>query len=270
MVGAGGVLPSGEYFGRVLGRGGAAGFSATETFYRPGEDLPPHAHERAFFCLTLSGAYTERTGRFRETVYAPFTAVFHPAGEVHVTRMTSAGGRIFNVEIDPRLLSFAERDAGTPAQDLHGGELVWLLARLRRAASADPDGACETEALGFELLGAASRRPRPTRAAPAWLSRLVERLRDEPAARHSVVQLAAEAGVHPVHLARVFRQQRGETISSFVLRLRVQHAARLMARREPGLAGVATFAGFADQSHMTRAFRRLTGTTPSAFRRAGS
>ncbi|MFI5120429.1 MAG: hypothetical protein ACHQM4_08455 [Thermoanaerobaculia bacterium] len=50
-----------------------------------------------------------------------------------MTRMTPAGGRILNVEIDPGLLSLAGRDARSPAHDLHGGELVWLLARFRRA-----------------------------------------------------------------------------------------------------------------------------------------
>ena len=270
-VGAGGVLPSGQYFGRILGRGGAGGFSTTETFYRPGEDLPPHAHERAFFCLTLSGAYTERTSRFGETLYAPYSAVFHPAGEVHVTRMTPAGGRILNVEIDPRFVGLAGKGAGSPARDLHGGELVWLLARLQRAArAADPDEEGELESLGFDLLGAVEKTSRPSRVPPAWLHGVVERLREDPGPRPSVLALAAEAGVHPVHLARVFRHHRGETIASFVRRLRVQRAARLLSRKGQGLACVAALAGFADQSHMTRAFRRVALTTPSVFRGAGS
>jgi len=269
-VGAGGILSSGEYFGRILGRGGAAGFAATETSYEAGEDLPPHAHERAFCCLTLSGAYTERTCSSNETLYGPWTAVFHPAGELHVTRMTASGGRIFNVEIDLRLLRPERGGAPGPAQDLDGGALVWHLARLRRAArAADPDESCETESLGLELLDAVCRGPRENRAEPSWLARVVERLRDDAPARPSVSSLAAEAGVHPVHLARVFRRHRGETIASYVRRVRVQRAARLLAGRDPGsgnTASIAAAAGFADQSHMSRAFRRVAGTTPALVR----
>jgi AraC family transcriptional regulator len=273
-VGAGVALPSGAYFGRILRRGGAAGFAATETSYRAGEDLPPHAHERAFFCLTLSGAYTERTGSSKETLYAPFTAVFHPAGEAHVTRMTSAGGRIFNVEIDPALLDLAGGAAAPPSRDLHGGPLVWRLARLRRAShAADADQACEAESLALELLGAVCRAQDVGRAEPSWLLRIVERIRDDPAPRFSVAALALEAGVHPVHLARVFRRHHGETIASFARRVRVQRAAGLLAQRETHLGSIAVIAsasGFADQSHMTRAFRRVAGTTPAVLRQDAS
>lgn len=282
-VGAGGMLSSGAYFGRVLARGGASGFSATETSYRAGENLPPHAHERAFFCLTLSGAYAESTGSSAETVYAPFTAVFHPAGEVHVTRMTHAGGRVFNVEVDPALLGSTDGAAPAPVRDLDGGALVWLLARMRRVSlGLDPPGegrdrACEVESLGLELVGAVCSEPGSGRAEPPWLARVVARLRDEAATseegtRTSVAALAAEAGVHPVHLARVFRRHHRETIASYVRRVRVQRAARILSR--PGadggnaasLAAVASTLGFADQSHMTRAFRRVAGTTPAAVR----
>ena len=270
-IGAGGTLSSGEYFGRILGRGGAAGFTATETSYRAGEDLPPHAHERAFFCLTIAGAYTERTRSSREILYAPFTAVFHPAGEVHVTHMTPAGGRVFNVEIDPGLLGSRGAAAAVPARDLDGGALVWLLARLRRASrAADPDETCETESLGLELLGAVSRGPRDSRAEPPWLARIIERLRDDTRRRPSVSSLAAEAGVHPVHLARVFRRHHGETTASYARRVRVRRAAGLLAERNAGLADIARASGFADQSHMTRAFRRVAGTTPAMLRQDAS
>lgn len=273
-VTAGGTLSSGEYFGRILERGGAAGFTATETAYRAGEDLPPHAHERAFFCLTLSGGYVERTPSSKDTVYAPFTAVFHPAGEVHVTRMSPSGGRVFNVEIDPALLDLAGGAASPPARDLHGGGLVWRLARLRLLSrAADPDEACEAESLGLELLGLVSRMPCSPRAEPRWLARVVERLRDDAPTRPSVAWLAAEAGVHPVHLARVFRRCNGETIASYARRARVQRAARLLTRRGGALgsiAVIASLAGFADQSHMTRAFRRVAGTTPAVLRNSES
>ena len=187
--------------------------------------------------------------------------------------MTPAGGRILNVEIQPSLLGLAGDKAREPARDLDGGVLVWLLARLRRVSSAaDPDEACEAESLGFELLGAAFRGPGESRADPPWLARVVERLRDDVPERPSVSSLAAEAGVHPVHLARVFRRSRGETIASYVRRIRVQRAARLLAGRNQAfenIAAIAAGAGFADQSHMTRAFRRVTGTTPAMLRQSG-
>jgi AraC-like DNA-binding protein len=57
-------------------------------------------------------------------------------------------------------------------------------------------------------------------------------------------------------------------MGSYVRRLRLDWAARELVRSETSLAGVALEAGFADQSHFTRFFKRHTGLTPQAYRRA--
>jgi len=266
----GGVLPNGLYFGRVVSRDRLAGFTLTETVYRQGEDLPPHAHANAFFCLTLAGGYAETTPASRETAYAPFTAVFHPAGEEHVTRMGPAGGRILNVEIDAdRLQGLAElADPKAPVRDLGGGSIVWALDRFRRARGGPGDAALDAEALGAELLGETLRETRRDARPPAWLARLVERLHADGAVP-SLAELAAEAGVHPVHVARAFRRFRGTSPGAYRRRLRLQRACRLLEDRAGSLAEVAAMAGFADQSHLTRALKRVSGVTPGVFRRSG-
>ena len=56
-------------------------------------------------------------------------------------------------------------------------------------------------------------------------------------------------------------------MGTYVRRLRLNWAAAELARSDASLAQTALAAGFADQSHFTRAFRRYTGFTPSAYRR---
>ena len=72
---------------------------------------------------------------------------------------------------------------------------------------------------------------------------------------------------HPVHVARVFRAHHGTTIAGYVRHLRVAWAQEQL--RQPGrvAAEVALAAGFADQSHFIRAFRRVMGRPPSAWKR---
>ncbi len=80
--------------------------------------------------------------------------------------------------------------------------------------------------------------------------------------------LAAELGVHPAHLSRMFRRALGVTLSSYVLRRRVDLVcAALASDREASLARLAQETGFADQSHLCRSFLRVTGLTPGAWRR---
>jgi AraC family transcriptional regulator len=69
-----------------------------------------------------------------------------------------------------------------------------------------------------------------------------------------------------VHLSRVFRRCVGEGIIDYVHRLRVRAACEQMLAPEASLADLSFNNGFADQSHFTRSFRKITGMTPAAFR----
>ena len=75
-------------------------------------------------------------------------------------------------------------------------------------------------------------------------------------------ELANEAGVHPVHLSRVFRKFTGVGIGEYVHRLRIREACELRLDPEQSLADISCDLGFADESHFTRTFHGLTGTSP--------
>ena len=70
------------------------------------------------------------------------------------------------------------------------------------------------------------------------------------------------------HFALMFRQLTGYTPHQYLLLVRLNHARKLIAQRNPplALAEIAATTGFCDQAHLNRHFRRFFGTTPSAFR----
>jgi AraC family transcriptional regulator len=78
--------------------------------------------------------------------------------------------------------------------------------------------------------------------------------------------LAQSVGVHPVTLARAFRQAFGCTVGEYVRHLRIERAAHQLAGTELSLAEIALAAGFSDQSHFSNLFRHHTGLSPSKFR----
>jgi AraC family transcriptional regulator len=86
----------------------------------------------------------------------------------------------------------------------------------------------------------------------------------------SLDDLAGTVGLSRYHFARRFRQSTSTTPYEFILQQRVERAKTLLHRTNPPLHDIACICGFADQSHMTREFRKRVGVTPGRYRAGGS
>lgn len=107
------------------------------------------------------------------------------------------------------------------------------------------------------------RRPPPGRA----IARVHERLCDAMAENVSLDDLAGPAGLSPFQLLRGFARAYGLPPHAYLTQLRVRRAKTLILSGAP-LAEAAAAVGFADQSHLTRHFRRIVGVTPGRYRQA--
>ena len=83
----------------------------------------------------------------------------------------------------------------------------------------------------------------------------------------SLSTLAELVGLHPLYLIRAFRREFGLPPHAYVIQQRVQLAKRRIASGE-SLTLVALATGFADQSHLSRHFRRIVGVPPGLYARA--
>jgi AraC family transcriptional regulator len=104
------------------------------------------------------------------------------------------------------------------------------------------------------------------RTPPRWLRQVRDLLHEGFRQRLTLDGIAESVGVHPAHLARVFRQQQGCTVGDYVRRLRIEYACHCLRTSDTALATVALAAGFSDQSHFSRVFKRQTGLSPAVFR----
>ena len=119
-----------------------------------------------------------------------------------------------------------------------------------------------TERLRRHLESAATG---PREAAGADVARQLRDLLDE-RFREKVTlrQAAAEIHAHPAHLVRMFSREFGISPHQYLTGRRVDLARRLLLDGMPPGAAAAA-AGFFDQPHLNRTFRRLLGTTPGRF-----
>jgi len=85
---------------------------------------------------------------------------------------------------------------------------------------------------------------------------------------HRVDELAARACMSPRHFARCFRAETGTTPAQVVERLRVEAARAALEGGQPSVQRIAEDCGFGSTERMRRAFQRLLGRPPAAFRKA--
>lgn len=264
----------------TMGASGAATlaldeFAVTDAFFPPHVYLPPHVHERASFAIMLEGSF-DISITHHSYACAPHSAVTEPAEERHDNRLGAAGAHVVVVQPDAaavqrlgpcgRLFEEVHHVRDTPAR-----AAAWRIARELRA----PDGATPVavEGLVLEMLALSTRHGRNVDvvrriSAPPWLARARETLHDSFLNPPRIHDLAAAAGVHPDHLARAFRLRFGIPVGSYVRRLRLDWAAGRLETGTHTISAIALDAGFADQSHFTRAFKRHTGLTPRQYRQS--
>ena len=78
--------------------------------------------------------------------------------------------------------------------------------------------------------------------------------------------MAAAAGLSPMHFAAQFRAATGYRPHHYLLLCRMEHAKQLMNEKPRSMLDIALDVGFHTQAHFTTVFKRLTGKTPSQWR----
>jgi AraC-like DNA-binding protein len=146
------------------------------------------------------------------------------------------------------------------------------LSALHRALEPGGDVLEAESRLGFVLERLGQHLDRAVVAAPDVRDDvLADRVRELLDARLadglSLAEAAALFGVHPTHVVRAFSRRHGLPPHRYLTGRRIDLARRLLLAGMPA-AEVATAAGFADQSHLTRNFRRMLATTPVAYARS--
>jgi AraC-like DNA-binding protein len=164
-----------------------------------------------------------------------------------------------------------------PAVD--GAELVPLLDRmLQTAETATPGQALLQQADLLRILGLlldriymaggtslSSAELRPV--TDHRIQSVIEYIARHPAQCPTLPQLAELAGVSESHVRRLFVRETGLAPLSFVQRLKMNHAKRLLRETGERISDIAYQLGFEDANYFARIFKKLSGYAPADFRR---
>jgi AraC-type DNA-binding domain-containing proteins len=228
---------------------------------------PAHTHDAWTVLLIDDGAVRYDLDRV-ERLAAPGAVTLLPPHVPHDGR-SAVEGRAFRKRVlylDGAWLPPEVADAAARAPVLADPRALAIVTGIHAALREPGDAAAVVEgvlALGETArahLHTAAPTPRDRPLARRLRSLLDERLRES----FTIVEAAELLGAHPAHLVRVFSQEYGIPPHRYVVGRRVDLARRLLLDGSPP-AEAAVAAGFYDQAHLARHFRRVLGTTPGTF-----
>jgi len=261
------VFAGGQFLGDCCARRCLPAFNLAHMVPTVHQDaVSEHSHAEAHYVLFLHGRYVS-SAHGAPRLASRSMLIYNPPGVVHrdCFEGDGAGGRFLTISlpaaatVDLTLPNYAlVLDDQALASAFHIADLV----------QRDVDGSLQLESLCTELLTqTAQALDSSLDLAPHWLRRAQELLRDDCGRDLSLAEVARVAGVHPVHLTRVFRRHLHCTPGEYLRRCRLDKASALLAAGAVSLSEVAHICGYFDQAHFSHAFRRAYGLPPSAYRR---
>jgi AraC family transcriptional regulator len=103
--------------------------------------------------------------------------------------------------------------------------------------------------------------------APTVLRRAIERLRSDSDADVSLAALASDAGLSRFHFCRAFKESTGLSPHAWLRQHQLEQAMNMLRDTDDSIVSIAAALGYSSQTAFAAAFRKLTGETPSDWRR---
>jgi AraC-like DNA-binding protein len=240
-------------------------YELSESLYPAGARLKFGGRLEAYFCFLLDGSISEGA-----VTYTSGKVIFFPNVGAHTVTIVQPC-RCLIVRVGSRMLGRANMNPSGcfDVTSLGNWEATWMAWRLYSAfLKGAPGRELRIEAIILQLLALAARSGKEKRTGheSLWLRRVRDLIDGQYLNEYRLSELASIAGVHRVHLVREFRKRYGTTIGEHVRKLRMDYAYQLLGQTKLPLREVAAACRFADQSHFTKQFKRLSGLTPAEYR----
>ena len=220
-------------------------------------------------------------GGWKASSTAPMSLRFFPARMPYATRWRGTVDAIA-VEITPEFVAAIrgpDEMKGTEFHHWSSGENALLaqtvIALANDARAGSPAGRLYGECLGVaivaELLRQCSTAPKPQARVPRGLppkrlDGVLDYIRSHLEGDLSLLKLAGVAETGIDGFVRLFKQSTGFSPHQYVLRRRIERAQALLGDPALSLTEIGFRSGFADHSHFSRMFHRLTGVPPRTYR----
>lgn len=262
-------LKSGAYFGQFLEQKEVNGLLLIEKKHDTGSNIGWHCHENLYLSMVLQGGWEELTNN-QLRICKNNHVVVRPAEEPHATKFHHNQLNIaFNIEIPARWFNHygnQQLPVITQSLEFEQGEVPNLTRKIyKEFKKNDPFADLAIQGLTLEICVAIARKGVESKT-PAWLKRVKAFLDDCFLQALSLETLAKEVEVHPAYLSRTFHHHFGCTITDYYRSKKIEWACNHLIINRKSITEIALEAGYYDQSHFNKAFRKQMQMTPEQYR----
>jgi AraC family transcriptional regulator len=265
------VLPAGQHYGIVGQTWSCEAFTISKVRYRAGSRTPLHANEQALLVFVEVGDYLKKVGT-KNLSCDKGSILFIPAEQPQADAFGPSETSCLLVDCSaPLLRRLQESGAGVDdAKFLCGARFSSFGSELAHELKhMDCVSGLVFEGLVLSIF-ANSFRTRSCSSGPhvpRWLLEAKDLLHDYRSESITMEAIAREVRVNPSYLSHEFRRFFRIPPGEYLRNIRVEFAAKQLTETDLPLAEIAMEAGFADQAHFSRTFRRITHMTPLQFRK---
>ncbi|MBV6653189.1 MAG: AraC family transcriptional regulator [Mameliella sp.] len=267
-------LPGGSFIGSHYTHLSGPGFTLTDTAYTEAF-VDWHRHEHAYYTFLLAG-YLQEESRETEHWIETGSILFHTQNDRHRNHKGPKFTRGFHLELEEQWLEAHDLPCFTPkfdSQQLKDPRIQqWFYQLLINAQLTEvPDDLSITALITDIYMATVKESSSFNNKRPDWLDKVRAQLWEYPEATPTLKHLGIIHGVHPAHISRAFNQHLGITLSHYLQLCRTNRAARLLIQHPmESLTAIGQQAGFYDQAHFIKTFKRIFRQTPGTFRRQAS
>jgi AraC family transcriptional regulator len=258
-------LKEGKYYGENIKAMENDNFKLSITHYAAKAITDRHYHDNAYLSILLNGYYLE-DNKADKKIIEPGQILFRPKDYVHQNTFENQGGTCFNIEFKSDWNKELDLSLKLPKHynHYHTGTFHSLYKLLLDFKTNHYRSDLAKEYLYdwlFEINYQSITTPNLV-----WLGKIKAILENEINTFHTLNDLAETAHVHPIYLARAFKQKMNTTIGEYQLKAKLSKALHALLNSTQSISDIAFAHGFHDDAHFIKAFKNRHAISPLQFR----
>lgn len=253
-----------QYYGSELIEKEFDFFILTLNRYNSHNAIEKHYHENSYLSLLLSGNYAEKSNT-EESYLQNGELIFRPSLYDHKNVFGKKGGVCFNFEIKNTFKEVIDFEINLPSKATvyRANNALSILELFSFLVNGLEESLISEKALEcvynlHENSGIDSSLP--------WIEKILRILENEIGYHHTIHSLADRVHVHPIYMARAFKEKTNFTIGEYQTKVKLGKAHALLLNNNLAIHKIASQSGFHDSSHFVNTFKYFFKNTPHQMR----